>query len=164
MKIGSPLPHKKARIEIVPLIDIMFFLLASFMLVSLSMVTMRGMKINMPTAATSTPELKPDFISITVDVVGDIYLEKDKVNLDQLYDGLRKIVANKPDARIYIRGDKDSTHGDVVNVLDKVKLAGVTKVAFEIRPQSSAPPPSPAPGLTPVAPVAPAAPAAPATP
>ena len=45
MKLSSPIPPKKARIEIIPLIDIMFFLLACFMLVSLSMTQMRGMKV-----------------------------------------------------------------------------------------------------------------------
>ena len=136
MKLGSPLQHKKARIEIVPLIDIMFFLLASFMLVSLSMIQMRGMKINMPTAATSTPEQKPDFLSITVDVTGDVYFEKEKVDLDTLLTRLKTEFAKKPDAKIYIRGDKDATHGAVISVLDKVKQAGITKVAFEIRPDA----------------------------
>jgi biopolymer transport protein ExbD len=153
MKLGSPIPFKKARIEIVPLIDIMFFLLASFMLVSLSMVQMRGMKINMPSAATGATEQKTDFISVTVDVVGEIYLEKDKVSADQLFETLRKTVAEKPDARIYIRADKNATHGTVITVLDKIKQAGVTKVAFEIRPQTEsvtapAASPSPAPPVT----------------
>jgi len=164
MRIGTPIPHKKARIEIVPLIDIMFFLLACFMVVSLSMVQMKGMKINLPTAASSTAEQKNDFISVTVDAGGEFYLDKEKVTLDGLYDGLKKLVAVNPETRIYIRGDTNSTHGDVVNVLDKVKLAGVTKVAFEIRPKGlgGAPtPPAPgagAPAATPALPVAPATP------
>ena len=49
MNVSSPIPHKKARIEIIPLIDIMFFLLASFMMVSLSQVHMKGIKVNLPT-------------------------------------------------------------------------------------------------------------------
>ncbi|MEO7931863.1 MAG: biopolymer transporter ExbD [Chthoniobacterales bacterium] len=145
MKLRSPIPHKKARIEIIPLIDIMFFLLASFMLVSLSMIQMRGMKINMPTASASTPEQKPDFITVTIDVTGTIYFEKDKVDRDQLLTRLKDEIARKPDTKIYIRGDKDSTHGDVVNVLDCVKRAGITKVAFEIRPEASGGNPPPAP-------------------
>lgn len=153
MKLGSPLQQKKPRIEIIPLIDIMFFLLASFMLVSLSMIQMRGMKINMPTAATSTPEQQPDFLSITVDVTGDIYFEKEKVDLDMLLTRLKTEFAKKPDSKIYIRGDKDATHGAVISVLDKVKQAGITKVAFEIRPDAlggrAKPPALPAPRATP---------------
>ena len=61
MKLGLPVKRKHSRIEIIPLIDIMFFLLASFMLVSLSMVQMRGVNINLPTAsnAASSPQLEP---------------------------------------------------------------------------------------------------------
>ncbi len=51
MKIATPIPHKKARIEIIPLIDIMFFLLASFMMVSLSQVHMKGIKVKLPIGA-----------------------------------------------------------------------------------------------------------------
>lgn len=160
MKLGSPLQHKRARIEIVPLIDIMFFLLASFMLVSLSMIQMRGMKINLPTASTGTPEQKPDFITVTIDVTGSIYFEKDPVDLDQLLVRLKEEMAKKPQTKIYIRGDKDSTHGDVVSVLDRVKQAGITKVAFEIRLQALGGVPKPAPG----APAVPPIPAQPPTP
>ncbi len=129
--------NKKARIEIIPLIDIMFFLLASFMLVSLSMVQMRGMKISLPTAAaaTSSPEQKSDFVTITVDVQGKIYLEKDEVDPTALYERVKKLHDENADVRIYIRGDKDALHGEVVTVLDRIRAAGVQKVAFEIKAQ-----------------------------
>ena len=48
MQLSSPVPHKRARIEIIPLIDIMFFLLASFMMVSLSQTHMKGIRVNLP--------------------------------------------------------------------------------------------------------------------
>ena len=163
MKLGSPLQHKKARIEIVPLIDIMFFLLAAFMLVSLSMIQMRGMKINMPTASTSTPQQKPDFITVTVDVTGDVYFEKDKVDPEALLVRLRAEVAKNPEAKIYIRGDKDSTHGAVVSVLDRVKQSGITKVAFEIRPEALGGA-APVPGGAPVGPPPPGGPKPPKPP
>ena len=55
VKLGSKLPEEnEARIEIIPLIDIMFFLLAAFMLVSLSMVNMKSVKVNLPTSTTAT--------------------------------------------------------------------------------------------------------------
>ena len=60
VKLGSklPPPESEARIEIIPLIDIMFFLLAAFMLVSLSMVNMKSVKVNLPTATTATGDTK----------------------------------------------------------------------------------------------------------
>jgi biopolymer transport protein ExbD len=131
-------PAKKARIEIIPLIDIMFFLLASFMLVSLSMVEMRGMKISLPTAssASSAPEQKHDFVTVTVDSAGKIYLEKDEVDADSLYERVKKLHDENAEVRIYIRGDKDALHGEVVTVLDRIRAAGVQKVAFEIKSQT----------------------------
>ena len=78
MKIGSPLPHKKARIEIIPLIDIMFFLLASFMMVSLTMIKMQSIKMDLPTATQATRDFKPEIINISVDKAGDVSIEKSR--------------------------------------------------------------------------------------
>jgi Biopolymer transport protein ExbD/TolR len=72
MRVSSPIPHHKARIEIIPLIDIMFFLLASFMMVSLSQVHMKGIKVTLPTGASGETQSKRDYISVSVDVNGDI--------------------------------------------------------------------------------------------
>ena len=133
-------PSVKPRIEIIPLIDIMFFLLASFMLVSLSMVQMRGMKISLPTAtaAASTPEQKSDFVTVSVDTQGKFYLEKEVVDADTLFQRVKKLHDDNADVRIYIRGDKDALHGEVVTVLDRIRAAGVQKVAFEIKSQPAA--------------------------
>src|SRR4030095_8912525 len=84
MKIGSPLPHKKARIEIIPLIDIMFFLLASFMMASMTMIKWQSIKRDLPTATAASRDFKPDIVNIAVDKLGDTYFEKTQVNLVQL--------------------------------------------------------------------------------
>ena len=86
MKIGSPVPHKKARIEIIPLIDIMFFLLASFMMVSLSMIKLQSIKVDLPTATRAGRELKPDMFNLAVDRVGDIFIEEERKTLAQAFD------------------------------------------------------------------------------
>ncbi|RYD29127.1 MAG: biopolymer transporter ExbD, partial [Verrucomicrobiaceae bacterium] len=59
MKLRSPLLQKKTRLEIIPLIDIMFFLLASFMLVSLSMTRQQTLKVSLPVASASQKDIKP---------------------------------------------------------------------------------------------------------
>ena len=78
MQVSSPIPKKHARIEIIPLIDIMFFLLASFMMVSLSQVTLKGMKVNLPTGASGQVQNKKDYISLSVDKDGYYYYDKQK--------------------------------------------------------------------------------------
>jgi len=174
VKISSPIEEKKARIEIIPLIDIMFFLLACFMIVSLKMIQMRGVKVNLPTAVKAEPVVKSSFISVSVtqslDAPGapptNIYLEKEQVSLDQLYDRVKAAVLADPDARVYIRADKDSLHGEVMDVLDKIKQAGISKVAFEIKSVTVSNPAGGSNGTAPGKPAAPAsaAPAAPAAP
>ncbi len=86
VKLGTKLPTEsaEARIEIVPLIDIMFFLLAAFMLVSLSMVNMKSVKVNLPSASTATGDLKKDLLDISVDKTGLIFLDKKLVDDNQL--------------------------------------------------------------------------------
>lgn len=136
VKLGAQLPpeNAEARIEIVPLIDIMFFLLASFMLVSLSMVNLKNVKVNLPTATTSTPESRKDFVDISVDKIGAVYLDKKPVRDDQLLTALSSLRQENPAMRVFISGDKQALHGDIIHVLDLVRSAGIEKVAFEIRP------------------------------
>ncbi|MHA3775192.1 ExbD/TolR family protein [Verrucomicrobiota bacterium sgz303538] len=156
MKLSSPIPPRKARIEIIPLIDIMFFLLACFMLVSLSMTQMRGMKVTLPTATSSTPENKSDFHAITIDALGNLYLEKDAMDRSQLMEQVKALSIANPEARFYIRADENATHGEVVRLLDEIKRVGIQKVAFEIKAQSIAAPtavPATAPAQDPAAPV-----------
>jgi biopolymer transport protein ExbD len=131
---GSPVPIKKARIEIIPLIDIMFFLLASFMLVSLSMVNMKGIDVNLPTAMSAQSNTKPDFILVSIDALMDIYFEKEKINRDDVLGKFQALYNANKDTRVFIRSDKDATYETVVFVLDKARTAGIQKVGLEIKP------------------------------
>src|SRR6266705_3334853 len=110
MKIGSPLPEKKARIEIIPLIDIMFFLLAAFMMASLTMIKMQSIKMDLPTATMATPDFKPDIVNISVDKAGDVFVEKKPVNVVDLRSYLSNKFRVNTNVPVYISGDKDATH------------------------------------------------------
>jgi biopolymer transport protein ExbD len=162
VKIGSPIEEKKARIEIIPLIDIMFFLLACFMAVSLSMIQMRGMKVALPTGVNTQPEQKDDFTSITVDAAATVWLEKERIDdRAELTRRIKALHEQDNDLRVYIRADKDSTHGEVIGVLDAVRSAGVSKVAFELQAKTQVDPnkaPSVPPATPPSVPPAPAPP------
>lgn len=136
MKIGSPVPHKKARIEIIPLIDIMFFLLAAFMMVSLSMIKLQSIKVDLPTATQAKRELKPDILNLAVDKLGDIYIEKERKTLAEAFNYISNKYHLNTNLPVYISGDKEASHGAVVSVLDLVRRAGIQKVAFAIAPSS----------------------------
>jgi biopolymer transport protein ExbD len=142
VKLGSKLPAEdsEARIEIIPLIDIMFFLLAAFMLVSLSMVNMKSVKVNLPTATTATAESKNDFVNLSVDKNGMIFLDKNPIGPNELAQTLRAGYKTNENFRVFISGDQDARHGDIIHVLDLVRSAGIEKVAFEIRSPENAKP------------------------
>ena len=134
---SSPVPIKKARIEIIPLIDIMFFLLASFMLVSLTMINMKGIDVNLPTATSAQPNSKPDFTIVSIDALMDIYFEKEKVERENVLSRFQALYDKSHDVRIFIRADKDATYEKVVYVLDKARAAGIQKVGLEIKAYES---------------------------
>lgn len=138
VKLGSRLPaESEARIEIIPLIDIMFFLLAAFMLVSLSMVNLKSVKVNLPTATAASAESRADFLSVSVDRTGLLYFERAPVAPGELAALLTEAHRTNPTVRVFISGDRDARHGDVVRALDVVRACGIDRVAFEIREGAS---------------------------
>jgi biopolymer transport protein ExbD len=137
MQVTSPIPHKKARIEIIPLIDIMFFLLASFMMVSLSQVHMKGMKVNLPVGQSGETQSKSQYLSVSVNKDGAVFYDKVEMTYDQLLNQLRKEHATNPDAKVFVRGDAETVHGNIIRVLDILRAAGFYKIAFEIKSQAA---------------------------
>ena len=138
MNVSSPIPHKKSRIEIIPLIDIMFFLLASFMMVSLSQTTMKGMKVNLPTGQSGKPQNKKDYVALSVDRDGYYYWDKQRIALEEILPKLRQVYMSSPDAKIFIRADKETLHGNVTRMLDEIRSSGFTKISFEIKSEALA--------------------------
>jgi biopolymer transport protein ExbD len=158
MKMRSPIPKKHARIEIIPLIDIMFFLLASFMMVSLSQTHMKGIRVNLPSPNTPPPppDQVKDYISIRIAEGGLIYFDNVAVNYDEVHMRLDQLHRANPDVKISLSAEQLALHGTVIDVLDKVRSVGITKVGYQIKaasvtgmpgtvapPAPGAPPPPP---------------------
>ena len=143
MRVASPIPHKKARIEIIPLIDIMFFLLASFMMVSLSQVHMKGIKVNLPAGQSGETQSKRDYISVSVDSGGHPFFDKEEMDYDKLTATLQRVHQENPEAKVFVRGDRDTVHGNVIRVLDILRSVGYYKIAFEIKSQAASGVPAP---------------------
>ncbi|PYJ39865.1 MAG: biopolymer transporter ExbD [Verrucomicrobia bacterium] len=136
MHVASPIPHKKARIEIIPLIDIMFFLLASFMMVSLSQVHMKGVKVNLPSGVSGETQTKREYLSVSVDKDGHYFFDKDEVGDDELLNRMRKAHQAAPEAKVFLRGDRESAHLNVAHALEIIRASGYYKVSFEIKSES----------------------------
>ncbi len=122
----------EARIEIIPLIDIMFFLLAAFMLVSLSMTRMHRVPINLPPASTGIADSKVPPFEIAIDANGVTTWERKIVTLSEIT-GRLKAAAVPGEARVLIAADAEVRHKQVLGVLNAVREAGVDKVSFETK-------------------------------
>jgi biopolymer transport protein ExbD len=140
--IPSPSAKKHARIEIIPLIDIIFFLLATFVMVSLSMVKNKGIPVNLPVAATSQPQDRKDFVSLTITEKGEVYFDKQIVTPPELEAALKDLLAQNPEPKVFINGDAKAEYGKAVEVLDTARRLGITKIAIETRPKPAAPVPA----------------------
>ncbi len=124
---------RKARIEIIPLIDTVFFLLVFFMMASLSMAVYRGMPVNLPKAASGGQAIQEN-AAITVTEDGQLYLNKEPVALETLPGHLKGLLAANPDLVVVINADEGVPHGRVVTVLDEVRGAGVSRLAIAVKP------------------------------
>jgi len=133
MRLSSPIPHKKARIEIIPLIDVMFFLLASFMMVSLSQTHMKGIRVNLPAAVGPPPSEVKDFVSIKVLEGNAVFFDNQYVADEQVLPRLYELHRGNPDIKISLSAAPASMYGDVIAVLDKIRSVGITKVGYQIR-------------------------------
>jgi biopolymer transport protein ExbD len=137
MKIHSPVPARKTRLEIIPLIDVMFFLLASFMMVSLTMTKQQTIPVNLPAVAGASADFQPEMIQIGVNAAGDVFLDRDPVALPDLAPRLRERSGPETSIPVFISGDADTRHADMVRVLDEVRRAGYSRVAFNVRAPST---------------------------
>ncbi len=122
----------EARIEIIPLIDIMFFLLAAFMLVSLSMTHMKRVPLDLPEASTAQAVAKEPPFQIAIDARGVMTWEGVVVTPSEITARLEAARVS-PDTRVMISADEEARHRQVLGVLDAVKAAGVEHVSFETR-------------------------------
>jgi len=133
MNVPSPSARKRARIEIIPLIDIMFFLLATFLMVSLSMVKNQGVNVNVPVASTTSSQELKDYATISITEQGEIYYNKEKIEPDQLSLYLKSLKETYAEPKVFVNGDEKAVFGKVVAVLDEARKLGITKVAIQTR-------------------------------
>jgi biopolymer transport protein ExbD len=135
MKLGVPVRRKHSRIEIIPLIDIMFFLLASFMMVSLSMDQTQNIKVNLPSASQARHDFSPTCLTSRWTRPAAVWFQKAQISLPQLsllVSNRFRVDTNLP---VYISGDRDTLHGAMADVYEVVRGAGVQKVAFAVAGQ-----------------------------
>jgi biopolymer transport protein ExbD len=128
--------RKKARIEIIPMIDTMFFLLVFFMVATLSMTVQRGISVNLPHAASARDEIK-QVVTLTLTKEGKLFFDKEEL-ASPAEAALRLASKNNADGQVsvVINADRAVEHGRVIDLMDAVRQAGVTRIAVAVRPLS----------------------------
>jgi biopolymer transport protein ExbD len=125
---------KSARIEIIPLIDIIFFLLATFIMVSLSMSKNQGITVQLPSAgsAQSLGDQKEldKAVTLSVNRKGEVFYNKDKIALAQLPLKLQTLKAQSKDPKVIVNSDGGADFTSVVALMDEVRKAGIAKIGI----------------------------------
>jgi biopolymer transport protein ExbD len=125
---------KKARIEIIPMIDTIFFLLVFFMISTLSMTQFNGMPVNLPKAA-SGQQAPAESAWVTIDKDGRLFLNQEAIDRAALGDALKQQLAQNAEMLIVMNADDGVSHGQVVEVMDVVRAADVAKMAIAVKPK-----------------------------
>ena len=131
--------RKKARIEIIPLIDVIFFLLATFVLFTLSLNRIKSLPVNLPVAAPPPPPgtVPPEIVSIQVSGDGTIFWNKEAIDMSEVPSRLAIYKSQTDDPKIAISGDDKARFGFTVQVLDEVRKAGIEKFTVETRTRTT---------------------------
>ncbi|MDD2746674.1 MAG: biopolymer transporter ExbD [Acidithiobacillus ferrooxidans] len=125
-------PHKKGRVEIIPMIDVMLFLLIFFIMITLQMITDKGLKLDLPTSSETKVLPHPHFV-LNIVKDGGVVAKGKKMSLDQL----QSFLAGDGDAKhtqVTIAADKMVPFKDFVQVMDACQKAGVTSIGIAARP------------------------------
>ncbi|MBW2064219.1 MAG: biopolymer transporter ExbD [Deltaproteobacteria bacterium] len=121
---------RRARIEMLPLIDIVFLLLVFFIYAMLSMAVHRGLPVRLPFSSTVKIE-RQLVLSITVKQDGTIYLDKERVRLEDLESALKSKVAEGKGQGVLLFADRALKYQDLFRVLDRIRMAGLSRISLQ---------------------------------
>jgi len=133
MKIPRNAP-KKARIEIIPMIDTMFFLLVFFMVATLSMTTQNSLPVNLPHASGIQSE-KQQVFTLTLTKDDKLFYDKEQITSPaDAAQRLKKASQENKQTSVIINADRSVEHGRVIELMDAIRQSGVTKIAIAANP------------------------------
>jgi len=129
---SGPGGAKKARIEIIPLIDVIFFLLATFVLFTIALNKSNGLPVKLPQTLTGEARDPAGSVTLTVTQEGTIAWDKEPVTLDEFIIRIKTFYQQNPiNPKVLINGDENASFSQAIYVFDEVRKAGITKVYIE---------------------------------
>jgi biopolymer transport protein ExbD len=130
MHLRSGYEQRRARVEMIPLIDCIFLLLVFFIYATLSMVVHSGIKVELPAASTAQVD-RHNYVSVSIDAHDAIYVSRQRVSAAELPARVRAAMRGKADMPVFVSGDVRAHLGVAIEVLDRLRQAGVKQVSFE---------------------------------
>ena len=140
--------ESQARIEILPLIDVIFCILTFFILAAVNFSRQQAISLDLPQAKTGTPQMQ-DMLIVTIDDIGQLYVEQNLVSRSDLSWEIKKYHQSNPNGLMVLYAAKNSTYREVVEVLDMLREVGGDRVALATLPAGSEVPRSPNPSTSP---------------
>lgn len=127
--------RRRARVEIIPLIDVIFFLLATFVLFTLSLNRIQNVPVTLPVGGKGEPD--PMQVTLQVSGGGAVYWNREMIEASEVPARLAHYKTQTDAPRVIITGDDQAQFGAMVAVLDQVRLAGITAFSVETRPRAT---------------------------
>lgn len=148
MKLNFDTPAEEVRIEIVPLIDVIFCILTFFILAAVSLTRQSAIGVDLPSAATGTAQMR-EMLIVSVDPIGQTYVEQEPVTRDRLYQILLEYEQTNPAGILVLYASRSASYNDVVEVLDLLRTVGGDRVALATLPEGATAGQGDLPGLDP---------------
>lgn len=145
MKIHLDNPAEEARIELVPLMDVIFCILTFFILAALQLTRQQAINVDLPKARTGQSQMR-EMLIVSIDDFGQTYIDQLPVNDNQLDRVLRNYRTQNPTGLMVLYAPKEARYANVVEVLDRLREVGGDRVALATLP-TSAPSSTPSPLL-----------------
>ena len=131
MKLCKPRVFRKGRIEIIPMIDVMFFLLATFMLSSLSLQNLDSLQVNLPQGEAEKLQTKAP-VTLTLTSDSQIFINRIPVTLDTLSATLKPLLQDS-DQKLIVSADNDAPQGIVVQAMLRARSAGAQHFMIAVK-------------------------------
>ncbi|MBN3879071.1 MULTISPECIES: ExbD/TolR family protein [unclassified Nostoc] len=143
MKVNLHTPIEEVQIQIIPLIDVVFCILTFFLLAALQFTRQQAINVDLPKASPSTVSgitSQSGSVIVTIDAVGNTYIEKQPVKQEDLRQSLKQYLQANPNAIVVLNASRTATYNDVIETLDLLRQVGGDRVSLGIIPGPSQPP------------------------
>jgi biopolymer transport protein ExbD len=134
LRLSHDISHTpEVRIEILPLIDVIFCILTFFILGAVGLSRQQAISLNLPKATTGTPQMR-EMLVVSLDDFGQVYVEKQAVTRNQLLEAIKNYHQFNPQGLMVLNASRNATYNEVIEVLDLLRQVGGERVALATLP------------------------------